>query len=283
MSSLAVVTTSSGMSDIVAGWKSEGHSVAFVPTMGALHQGHGALIEKASELADRVVVSIFVNPLQFGTGEDFDSYPRDDEADQAFLRARPVDVLFMPTVDEVYPPGVAVTAAAGPVGDTFEGASRPGHFDGVLRVVKRLCAIISPDFALFGRKDAQQLFLVDTMVRNEGLPITIVPVDTVRAPDGLALSSRNAYLSDDERARALAIPVALAEAERATTLSGALSVVRERLESEPGLTIDYVAGVDPETFHQLDEDSPIREATLIVAVSLSTTRLIDNRALHFPQ
>jgi pantoate--beta-alanine ligase len=121
------------------------------------------------------------------------------------------------------------------------------------------------------------------MVCNEGLPIRIVPVDTVRAPDGLALSSRNAYLSDDERARALAIPLALAEAERATTLSGALSVVRERLESEPGLTIDYVAAVDPETFHQLDEDSPLREATLIVAVSLSTTRLIDNRRLHFPQ
>jgi pantoate--beta-alanine ligase len=280
---LKVVTTAAQVSDVVAGWKSEGQSVAFVPTMGSLHEGHGALIEKAAELADRVVVSIFVNPLQFGKGEDFDSYPRDHAADQAFLEDSPADVLFVPSVDEVYPGGRETTVSAGPVGDTFEGASRPGHFDGVLTVVKRLFGIVSPDFALFGRKDAQQLFLVESMVRNEDLPITIVPIDTVRAPDGLALSSRNAYLSDDERTRARAIPLALDEAEAAPTLEAALSIVRERLGATPGMAIDYVAAVEPHTYRELPEGSPASEATLILAAGIGNTRLIDNRRLHFPQ
>jgi pantoate--beta-alanine ligase len=280
---LKVVTTAAQVSDVVAGWKSEGQSVAFVPTMGSLHEGHGALIQKASELADRVVVSIFVNPLQFGKGEDFDSYPRDHAADQAFLEDSPADVLFVPSVDEVYPGGRETTVSAGPVGDTFEGASRPGHFDGVLTVVKRLFGIVSPDFALFGRKDAQQLFLVESMVRNEDLPITIVPIDTVRAPDGLALSSRNAYLSDDERTRARAIPLALDEAEAAPTLEAALSIVRERLGATPGMAIDYVAAVEPHTYRELPEGSPASEATLILAAGIGNTRLIDNRRLHFPQ
>jgi pantoate--beta-alanine ligase len=280
---LKVVTTAAQVSDVVAGWKSEGQSVAFVPTMGSLHEGHGALIEKAAELADRVVVSIFVNPLQFGKGEDFDSYPRDHAADQAFLEDSPADVLFVPSVDEVYPGGRETTVSAGPVGDTFEGASRPGHFDGVLTVVKRLFGIVSPDFALFGRKDAQQLFLVESMVRNEDLPITIVPIDTVRAPDGLALSSRNAYLSEDERTRARAIPLALDEAEAAPTLEAALSIVRERLGATPGMAIDYVAAVEPHTYRELPEGSPASEATLILAAGIGNTRLIDNRRLHFPQ
>ena len=283
MSTLAVVTSAAEVSDVVAGWKSEGQSVAFVPTMGSLHEGHGALIEKAAELADRVVVSIFVNPLQFGKGEDFDSYPRDHAADQAFLEDSPADVLFVPSVDEVYPGGRETTVQAGPVGDTFEGASRPGHFDGVLTVVKRLFGIVSPDFALFGRKDAQQLFLVESMVRNEDLPITIVPIDTVRAPDGLALSSRNAYLTDDERTRARAIPLALDEAEAAPTLEAALSIVRERLGATPGMAIDYVAAVEPHTYRELPEGSPASEATLILAAGIGNTRLIDNRRLHFPQ
>jgi pantoate--beta-alanine ligase len=283
VSGLRVVTSAAQMSDIVAGWKSEGHSVAFVPTMGSLHDGHGALIEKAAELANRVVVSIFVNPLQFGTGEDFDSYPRDHEADQAFLDHRSVDVLFVPSVDEVYPGGRETTVLAGGVGDTFEGAARPGHFDGVLTVVKRLFAIVGPDFALFGRKDAQQLFLVESMVRHEGLSLTIVPIDTVRAADGLALSSRNAYLSDDERDLARAIPVALDEAEAAPTLEGALSAVHERLGVRPGIAIDYVSAVDPETFCELDVSALVDEATLILAVRIGDTRLIDNRRLRFPQ
>jgi pantoate--beta-alanine ligase len=283
VSTLAVVTSAAQVSDIVAGWKSEGQSVAFVPTMGSLHEGHGALIQKASELADRVVVSIFVNPLQFGKGEDFDSYPRDHAADQAFLEDSPADVLFMPSVDEVYPGGRETTVSAGPVGDTFEGASRPGHFDGVLTVVKRLFAIVSPDFALFGRKDAQQLFLVESMVRNEDLPITIVPIDTVRAPDGLALSSRNAYLSDDERTRARVIPLALDAAEVAPTLEAALSIVRERLGATPGMAIDYVEAVEPHTYRELPAGSPVSEATLILAAGIGNTRLIDNRRLHFPQ
>ncbi len=283
MSPLTLVSSAAQMRDIVAGWKSQGESVAFVPTMGSLHEGHGALMQRASELADRVVVSIFVNPLQFGKGEDFDSYPRDHEADEAFLRSNAVDALFMPSVDEVYPSGQEATVSAGPVGERFEGASRPGHFDGVLTVVKRLFAIVSPDFALFGRKDAQQLFLVESMVRSEGLPITIVPIDTVRAPDGLALSSRNTNLSADERARARVIPEALNEAEATPTLSAALAAVRQRLHATPGVVIDYVAGVDPDTYRELDEDSPAPEATLILAARVGNTRLIDNRRLHFPQ
>lgn len=283
MTALAIATSAAQMSDIVAGWKSQGESVAFVPTMGSLHEGHGALIQRASELADRVVVSIFVNPLQFGKGEDFDSYPRDWEADQAFLRNSAVDVLFAPSVDEIYPGSQEPTVLAGPVGDTFEGASRPGHFDGVLTVVKRLFAIVSPDYALFGRKDAQQLFLVESMVRSEGLPISIVPIETVRAPDGLALSSRNAYLSDDERARARVIPEALDDAQNTPTLSAALAVVRGRLAATPGVVIDYVAGVDPDTYLELDEGSRAPEATLILAVRVGNTRLIDNRRLQFPQ
>lgn len=283
MKQLGVVTSAAEMGEIVATWKSEGHSVAFVPTMGSLHEGHGALIQRASELAERVVVSIFVNPLQFGKGEDFDSYPRDEEADRTFLAESPVDVVFIPSVDEVYPSGAGTTVTAGPVGDTFEGASRPGHFDGVLTVVKRLFDIVTPDYALFGRKDAQQLFLVEAMVHGEGSPIIISPVDTVRASDGLALSSRNTYLSGDERRRALAIPEALAEAERASSVEGALTAVRQRLGSTPGLLIDYVAAVDPETFQELPHDSSRPEATLILAVRLGNTRLIDNRRLHFPQ
>lgn len=283
MSSLAVVTSAAQMSDIVAGWKSQGESVAFVPTMGSLHEGHGALMQRASELADRVVVSIFVNPLQFGKGEDFDSYPRDREADEAFLRNSAVDVLFVPSVDEIYPSGQETTVSAGPVGDSFEGEARPGHFDGVLTVVKRLFAIVSPDFALFGRKDAQQLFLVESMVRHEALPITIVPIDTVRAPDGLALSSRNAYLSADERTRARVIPQVLNEAEATPTLGAALAAVRQQLDATPGVVIDYVAGVDPDTYRELDEGSLAPEATLILAVRVGDTRLIDNRSLHFPQ
>jgi pantoate--beta-alanine ligase len=150
-------------------------------------------------------------------------------------------------------------------------------------VVKRLFGIVTPDFALFGRKDAQQFFLVESMVRNEDLPITIVPIDTVRAPDGLALSSRNAYLSDDERTRARAIPLALDEAEAAPTLEAALSIVRERLGATPGMAIDYVAAVEPHTYRELPEGSPASEATLILAAGIGNTRLIDNRRLHFPQ
>jgi pantoate--beta-alanine ligase len=283
MSELRVITTATEMSELVSVWKAEGHTVALVPTMGFLHEGHGALVDKAATLATRVVVSIFVNPLQFGKGEDFDSYPRNEDADREFLSLRPVDVVFIPGVSEVYPEGDAVTCDAGALGDTYEGAARVGHFDGVLTVVKRLCEIVAADYAVFGRKDAQQLFLVEAMVQSTGLGLSIVPVDTVRAADGLALSSRNSYLSADQRALALAIPRALDEAEAQPSLSQALALVSDRLGAVPGLAVDYVDAVDPAAFGSVASDPTATDAVLILAVRLGNTRLIDNRRLHFPQ
>lgn len=285
MKSLEVIASANDMAARVAQWKVSGDSVALVPTMGFLHEGHRALMAHAADRADRVVVSIFVNPLQFGTGDDFERYPRDSAADLDFLRHSPVDAVLIPDTAEIYPAGMDNTARidAGPVGDMFEGASRPGHFDGVLTVVHRLFEIVSPDIAVFGRKDAQQVFLVDAMVRAAGAPIVIEPVDTVRDTDGLALSSRNSYLSADQRRVALAIPEALEIAAREPTVVAAIEAVRQHLASQPGITVDYVATVDPATFLPLEGGERVAQALLIVAATVGTTRLIDNRTLHFPQ
>ncbi|MEY2698759.1 MAG: hypothetical protein RL720_715, partial [Actinomycetota bacterium] len=194
MSTPVVLHTVAEMTELRQRLSTEGKTLALVPTMGALHAGHLALVARARELADVVVVSIFVNPLQFGAGEDFDRYPRTLNDDVAALADR-ADYVFAPDVDEVYPErvgGAAVPAQeAGPVGDTFEGASRPGHFDGVLTVVARLFDIVKPDVAVFGQKDAQQVFLVRDLIQRLKLPIQLEILDTIREPDGLALSSRN--------------------------------------------------------------------------------------------
>lgn len=262
-----------------------GRTVAFVPTMGALHEGHLALVDRARELADTVVVSIFVNPLQFGEGEDFDRYPRTLEADTAALAQHGVDVVFAPSAAEMYPRGgggIRVVADASAL--HFEGASRPGHFDGMLTVVLKLLNIVQPAIAVFGQKDAQQVHLVRRMVADLDLPVEIEVAPTVRDADGLALSSRNRYLSATDRATALALSRALAAAAAAAAAGegpdAADAAARAVLTVQPGLDLDYFAIVDIHTFESVT-DEHVGDARAIVAARVGATRLIDNAALRF--
>ena len=249
--------------------------VAFVPTMGALHQGHLALVERATGLADTVVVSIFVNPLQFGKPEDLGRYPRTIDTDLAQL---PKDaIVFAPTADELYPDGESETRiTAGEAGTRFEGASRPGHFDGMLTVVAKLLNIVTPNVVVFGQKDAQQVFLVRRMVRELNIPVSVDVVPTVRESDGLALSSRNRFLSEGERTAALALSRALADIVASTDRDRALTTAREALIEAPGIDLDYLDIVDPESFLPITPDYR-GPATIIVAAEVGDTRLIDNR------
>lgn len=255
-------------------------TVAFVPTMGALHDGHLALVERARQLADTVVVSIFVNPLQFGAGEDLDKYPRTLDADVAQLDG--VAYVFAPTVDELYPTWpIATTVHAGRVASLFEGKSRPGHFDGVLTIVAKLLGIVRPDVVLFGQKDAQQVFLVSQMVSDLNLGVRVEVVETVREPDGLARSSRNRFLDDRERraARVLsqALEAATSTADRGidAVIAGAQSV----LMGEPLVTLDYFAVVNPATFQPVDDDYR-GPAQVLIAARVGDTRLIDNERIR---
>ncbi len=254
-------------------------SVAFVPTMGALHEGHLALVERAASQADTVVVSIFVNPLQFGEPEDLDRYPRTLEDDLAQL---PDDALvFVPSVDELYPNGASETrVTAGEAGNRFEGASRPGHFDGMLTVVAKLLNIVTPNVVVFGQKDAQQVFLVRRMVRDLNVPVIVDVVQTVRESDGLALSSRNRFLSTEEHTAALALSRALAIVGANGAPAGALRAARETLADATGIDLDYLEIVDPETFQPIPHDFH-GTATAIVAARVGDTRLIDNRTVVF--
>ena len=253
--------------------------VALVPTMGALHEGHRALVRAARERAGSVVVSVFVNPTQFGPGEDFDRYPRTWDADLAALADEGADVVFHPPVDEVYPPrAVGVTVGPGPLGSVLEGAVRPGHFAGVLTVVAKLFGLVRPDVALFGEKDYQQLALIRALVRDLDLGVEIVGVPTQRDADGLALSSRNAYLSDEERRAARVLPRALGEAAQAMAdglaVEEALERAQARLAAAGFDPIDYVALCDAVTLVPLARlDRPAR---LLAAARIGRTRLIDN-------
>ncbi len=243
--------------------------VAVVMTMGALHDGHLALVRAARELADSVIVTIFVNPLQFGAGEDLDRYPRTLGEDLVLCEAAGADVVFTPTPDVVYPSPVAVTVSAGPLDDGFEGATRPGHFDGVLTVVLKLLHLTRPDVALFGQKDAQQLACIRRMVADLDVPVAVVAVPTVREPDGLALSSRNRFLSNAERASALALSRALRTRD--------LVAGRALLDAEAGVDLDYFERVDSRTFEAAPDGD-----LLVVAARVGTTRLIDNLDLSAP-
>ncbi len=260
-------------------------TVGLVPTMGALHEGHATLIRRAREQNDVVVVSIFVNPLQFGPGEDYDRYPRTPEADLELLRGIGVDLAFVPEVQTLYPgsePLVRVTS--GRLGELFEGARRPGHFDGVLTVVNKLLNITAsgasghPVRAYFGQKDAQQVALVQRMVADFALPVTVVPVAIVRDDDGLALSSRNAYLSAEERTAALVLSRTLALLREEGLSRGYagidLEAARQRIEQSDGVELDYLEIVDPETFEPPTEDSP--RALALAAIRVGSTRLLDN-------
>jgi pantoate--beta-alanine ligase len=259
----------------------DGRHVALVPTMGALHDGHLALVRRAAELSDTVVVSVFVNPLQFGAGEDLDRYPRDLTADLAALADQDVAFVFAPAVAEMYPHGnPRITLHGGSIAELFEGASRPGHFDGMLTVVAKLLGIVRPEVAVFGQKDAQQLWLVQRMVADLDIATRIEPVPTVREADGLALSSRNRYLSPAERAAAPALHRAL-EAAASAALNGAdaaRTAAREVLAREPLVTVDYLDVVDPRTYRPVDAGQ-VGPARAIVAARLGATRLIDNAAL----
>jgi pantoate--beta-alanine ligase len=252
--------------------------VALVPTMGALHPGHMALVAVAKNHADSVVASIFVNPTQFGEGEDFGRYPRREEQDAAMLREAACDLLWIPSVVDIYPDGFAARVSVAGVSDRWEGEARPGHFDGVATVVAKLLVAVRPDVALFGEKDFQQLAVIRRMVADLGLPAEIIGVPTVREPDGLALSSRNAYLSPDERRRAVALPKALRSARDSilggTNVATALRDAKQALVDAGFLKIDYLALVDAATLEPLD--APRDDMRLIAAAVIGTTRLIDN-------
>ena len=253
--------------------------VAVVMTMGALHEGHAALLRAARAEADHVVATIFVNPLQFGPNEDLDKYPRTLAADLAVCRDAGVDVVFAPAADEIYPDGPPrVRVSGGPLAEILEGASRPGHFDGMLTVVLKLLHLTRPDVAYFGQKDYQQLTLIRAMVRDLDLPVEIVGVPTVREPDGLALSSRNRYLTSGQRAIALSLSAALragaAAAEAGAGPAGVLDAARAVLGA--GIEPDYLALTDPAL-----GPAPARgSARLLVAAKVGTTRLIDNLAVE---
>ncbi|WP_405017974.1 pantoate--beta-alanine ligase [Kitasatospora sp. NBC_00070] len=254
---------------------------AVVMTMGALHEGHAALIRAARKQVGkdgRVAVTVFVNPLQFGAGEDLDRYPRTLAADVRLAEENGADVVFAPLPEEVYPNGTPqVRISGGPMGERFEGASRPGHFDGALTVVAKLLHITDPDFAFFGEKDAQQLAVIQRMVADLDFDVEVIGVPTVREPDGLALSSRNRFLSEGERAQALALSRALF-AGRDVAAQGPKAVLAAAsavLDGAEGVTLDYLALIDPDDFTEAAEDFQ-GEAVLAVAAKVGSTRLIDN-------
>ncbi|GLX00658.1 pantoate--beta-alanine ligase [Microtetraspora sp. NBRC 16547] len=260
-------------------------SLALVPTMGALHPGHRSLVRLAHEHAEQVAVSIFVNPLQFGPAEDFARYPRTLDADLEVCAEEGVRIVFAPSVEEMYPEGHQVGVSAGAMGATVEGAFRPGHFDGMLTVVLKLFNLVQPDVAIFGEKDAQQLALIRRMVRDLNVPVSIIGAPTVREGDGLALSSRNRYLSHADRATALHLSRALragaAQATPARVLDAARAVLEEAARLSPPLLLDYLALVDPATFASVDEEHH-GDAILAVAAKVGNTRLIDNIAVQIP-
>jgi pantoate--beta-alanine ligase len=262
--------------------RARGGRVALVPTMGALHAGHAALVDEARsrvDPGDAVVVSIFVNPLQFGPGEDLDRYPRTFEADLEVCREHGADVVFAPSVEEVYPGGdPQVTVEPGPLGAVLEGATRPGHYRGVLTVVAKLFGLVRPDLAVFGQKDYQQLVLIRRMAADLCMGVDVVGAATVREESGLALSSRNAYLDDDQRRLALALSRALRAGADAGA-RGAEHVLADAaavLDAADGVALDYLALTDP----GLGEAREHGEARLLVAARVGATRLIDNTEIH---
>jgi len=263
--------------------RAAGQTVVFVPTMGYLHPGHLSLLEEGRRRGDRLALSIFVNPTQFGPHEDLDKYPRDFARDEELARSAGVDWLFYPSATEIYPPGFATYVnVTGGLSEMLEGASRPGHFQGVATVVAKLFNIVQPQLALFGQKDFQQLAVIRRMTEDLNLPVQIVSMPIIREADGLAMSSRNVYLSDEQRRQSLAINQALCQATRMVAegvrdAAAVLDSARKRLHAEPDLVVDYLKVCNSATLQDTDliDDSTV----MLIAVKIGATRLIDNHLL----
>ncbi|MEP6478575.1 MAG: pantoate--beta-alanine ligase [Rhodoglobus sp.] len=277
-----VIETVKGMREALAADRAAGRTIALTPTLGALHDGHLAHLQRSAEIADVRVVSIFVNPTQFGQAEDLERYPRDLEADLDLLEPFGVAYVFAPSVDEMYPTGPTETViTAGKIGSLYEGAARPGHFNGVLTVVAKLLDIVQPNIVTFGQKDAQQLFLVRRMIDDLNIPVRVEIIDTVREQDGLALSSRNRFLGAGERRAARTLSTALEAAASSADrgIDAALAAAQAAFMGEPVVKLDYFKIVQPKTFVPVDDDYR-GKAIAIVAATLGGTRLIDNEQLY---
>jgi pantoate--beta-alanine ligase len=280
---MELIHTVAWMNQVAGEARAGDRLLGLVPTMGALHEGHLSLIREARRQCSPTVVSIFVNPKQFGASEDFQKYPRAFEADRAALEKIGVDYLFAPSAEEIYPPGFSTRVAVDGLGDRLEGRSRPGHFQGVTTVVLKLFEIVQPRFAFFGRKDAQQVRIIRQMAGDLNLYPEIVTCPIVREPDGLALSSRNAYLKNDERQAATVLYRAL-ETVRRQILAGhrdaasLLTSMRQIIESEPGVSLDYAELVDADSFEPVMACRKVCYA--LVAARVGSTRLIDNTLIE---
>jgi pantoate--beta-alanine ligase len=279
-----LATTREELAALLAPARGEGRPVGFVPTMGALHEGHASLVRVAREhVADGpVVVSVFVNPLQFGAGEDLDRYPRTLEADLKVCEREGVDIVFAPSVEEVYPGGEPeVTVEPGRLATLLEGSTRPGHFRGVLTVVAKLFGLVRPDVAVFGEKDYQQLVLVRRMVLDLNMGVRVVGAPTQREPDGLALSSRNRYLEGEQRQEAVALSRTLLAAQEVAEhgVDVALDAARAELRRTAGVGLDYLVITDPDLGELPDDVPPGTPARILVAARVGSTRLIDNLPL----
>lgn len=277
---MQIVRSIEEMRRVCKRWRRKGHVTGLVPTMGALHDGHLSLVRAARASCERVAATIFVNPLQFGPTEDLGRYPRTFERDCELLGAEGVDVLFAPSVEEMYPSGQTTFVDVPEIGGRLDGASRPGHFRGVATVVTKLFHIVQPEWAFFGQKDAAQVAVLRAMVRDLNFDVELVVVGTVRAVDGLALSSRNAYLNAGERERSLVLSQALRQVERAA-LSGewdARVLGRQLAAALQGVAVEYAAIVDPDTLESVEDVRP--GALVAVAAKFGDTRLIDNVVLR---
>ena len=284
---MEIINRKQRMASIARKLRRENKTVGFVPTMGALHAGHVALVKEARQMSDVVIVSIFVNPTQFGENEDFEKYPRALTGDAAMLADYGVDYVFAPESGEVYPDGFSTYVYVEDISEGLEGASRPGHFRGVATVVTILFIAVRPDFAFFGQKDAQQVAVIKRLTTDLGFDTEIVVVPTVREESGLALSSRNAYLSPEERERASVVATALREAKAAfaegeRNASKLTQIVAERIETEALAKLDYVSVVDRDTLESVEKIDD-REVLVAVAVRFGKVRLIDNVVLNRKQ
>ncbi len=278
---MQIVHNIPSLRETIRQWRQQGESVALVPTMGALHDGHLSLLAAARRSADRAIASIFVNPTQFAAGEDLERYPRQAEADARALAAAGCDLLFLPDVEAIYPSGFATSIHVGAISTPMEGRLRPGHFDGVATIVAKLLLMTLPDIAIFGEKDWQQLAVIRRLVADLNIPVTISGAPIIRESDGLAMSSRNRYLSARERSPAAALPRALSQAAQAIARGGnvstSLEAARQQLRAA-GFEIDYLLLADGNDLQELQQSAP--DARLFVAAKLGQTRLIDNMPVH---